>query len=399
MIKRIFKTKFIYIFPILMGILWALSMSWQSPTSRCMEPFVSTVPAPMPNTISGLRARLESYRFRSRSMPDWWKRDRGFRHPEQVYSYSAQKIVLDGDDVWTVSYSTPAIQRYNTITGEQTVYHTVDGKEIKWVRHLLITRDGYLWIFVKIDASYQLALFDRGTNAFEPIVGNFPWSTWNGVRPPRWEASPIEVINGDLAIAFDKNIYLYDPRQNIAQPLLPNDFNFVIESLAVSGSRLWFIAAGTKELWSLDISTRKATNYGGTPKEQFGLITVDYSGKVWLGYFAYLEMNNEGKYEWMYPSSYPPEFISLVHPYEDSLSDNGEKEYRWASIFSSFVASDNSVWFLTDSGIVKYDPHHDTWCLSAPVRVHSMAEDKNGNLWMMPDDPEYQGLYKYELNP
>lgn len=204
-------------------------------------------------------------------------------------------------------------------------------------------------------------------------------------------------MDGDLLIPFEKNIYRYNPRQNTTRSLLPEDFGFSIQSLGDFENSLWFTVQETKDVWMLDLATQRLISYGPAPKEHDGEIAVDNTGQVWLGYSAQLKRKPNGDYQWHYSKTFPAEFIDLVNPYEDSLSGKGEKEYRWSGVSKVFVASDESIWFLAHSGIVKYDPHQDVWCLSAPAYSYAIAESKDGSLWMVSNLPTSQGLYRYNL--
>jgi hypothetical protein len=336
-------------------------------------------------------------------MPLWWELNNDFPQPQNGTPSKAM-IAVEGDEIWTAytySYSHSVVERYNLVTGEHTIYRIIDGEKIEWVWHILITQDKAVWIVADLDTTFVLARFDREANAFKRVEGNNPFSTWRDTRPPNMGFNLEETLDGNLLIPFQKKIYLYNPLQNVTQQLLPDDFEFSVLSLAVSGNNLWFAVGDstlTRELWKLDLSTKKLINYGPVPVGYFSSITVDSLGRIWLGYFARLEMNEQGEYQWWYPKSYPTEFIELFSPYDELLLGNeGDRVYQWSWVSSGFVASDDSIWFLADSGIVKYDPYQDTWCLSAPTPVSSIAEDSDGNLWMIPATFQYQGLYKYKL--
>lgn len=174
---------------IMLGISGVLLRDWRQNATRCQTPFLTTVPSPMPKMVSGILARIEWTRYWNRSMPSWWEYNPNFPHPDQNYSYSVKEIAVQDDNIWTISYFFNGIQRYNRVTGEIDIYNSIDGEEVEWARHLLVTQNGEVWVAASLDTSYALALFDTATNAFNIVEGDNPFSNWKGHRPPKWGAN------------------------------------------------------------------------------------------------------------------------------------------------------------------------------------------------------------------
>lgn len=335
-----------------------------------------------------------------RRMPPWWKYQADLPNPEGRYTGVVREIDAQDHNIWLLQSG--VIRRYGLDNGALVDYRmTGSGQEITWAKHMLVSQDETVWAIVRLDISFVLMKFDDETDSFRFVQDqDHLFSNWEGVQPTAFRSNIAETPDGEILIPFQNNIYQYAPDKNIAQLLLPTSFEFMINSIAVSERNVWFTVVEAADLWHLDLSTKKLTNYGHVLDDYEGPIGVDDMGRVWTGYAARLDPVESDQYQWWQPETFPLEFIYIVDRNLDSLSGRNNYELIWASVLAVETVSDGNVWFSTSSGVVKYDIHKDDWCLSAPGSPHSFSEDNDGNLWMaLGGYSRYQGIYKYKLRP
>ncbi len=183
--------------------------NWLQATTRCQMPFLPFAPSPMPKTISGFLARVEGIREWNRSVPHWWKAFNDFPLANHGSAHSVTEIAVRGDDIWAIYNHFPSIERYNLATGSHAVYHMIGGKEIQYTQHLLIGRNGEVWVTANLGKSFALARFDRTADTFKAVEGNDIYSALENKYSSNWGSALMETLDGNLLIPFQKNIYLY----------------------------------------------------------------------------------------------------------------------------------------------------------------------------------------------
>ena len=285
---------------VLLCIPGLLLQIWQA-TTKCLHPFTSLIPFPMPPEGASTSAAM-MYNQSQYPMPGWWKRVGAASRPAGDLTGVAWKTALQGEDVWLM-YSS-AIQRYKPESGEHYDYSIVDGdREIDIVYDMLIARDKKIWAVVRLASEFDLILivFDEQRKSFVTVQDRDNiLSTWKA-SVIRGRSGLRETADGNIVTFFQKNILLYSPQTTIAQLLLPEDFRLTVNSIAISEDNLWFTVEETIDLWRLDLSTKDVSNYGHAPilgkgdyldnfiQDEYDAIAVDSLGRVWMGYFARLQ--------------------------------------------------------------------------------------------------------------
>lgn len=374
------------------------NMTIEDKRAKCLSQPAKDIPSKMPQR----KSYDENFSHLFYNFPSWWMPQLGsiqsISMPDANTIY--EKILVNGENVWFTYSPDSSIARYDTQTNKLKLYSIPDKRNQPFkVLDIYLTHNETLWATLNSPqpgGGYSiLARYRPDKDEFEIITdqdGMFAHlqETWGNPS----DKKIAEMLDGQLAVVMEGNIYLYNPATNRAQLLLDSGN---IESIAAGkGNRIWYVNHYKDfNIRAVDAETRKIVDYGIPPNlgkqfeaqpellEATKAISIDQQGRVWVSYFDRLEPDKNGQYSW-HSVKLPSVFVNTFDPYY---------AYRWADVFSTHVFSDGNVWFVSDIGIVKYDVQNEIWCLSAEVKTfvnYPITEDANGNIWTVIDNQIYK---------
>ena len=376
----------------------------------CIKPHLAMIPSPMPQenprTVTP-RAPL--------IVPAWWKpllnAEQQAQHENITLNlkfYSAQDILAYDNQIWIAHAN--GLVRFDAIYNEFKTYQIQVDSLPKYygfvALHLL---NGEILAILSSSES-ALAKYDSKKDEF--LVIHDKDGLLSREHGPTVDGKPLmgELSNGKLVFVLGWEIFTYDRVNQRAEKLLGLESGIRVNTIAVSkDDTVWFTTVNDHVIRSLNPETGKLIAYGGPPSLmrdeviQTGLaqdssraITVDSKGRVWVGYFDRLELDESGNYKW-YEVKRPTIFVDDTHIYD--TYDRAVYVYKWTPVYSVNEFSDANLWFVTGVGAVAYDLDEDNWCWSAIQPFWGdafslIAEDESGDIWTV--DGETKQIYKLE---
>jgi hypothetical protein len=380
-------------------------------TGMCINPVVATIPTNMGQH----RQVTGKGKIQRESLPDWWN----------LQPNSSTALTVNGSpDEWVADIAVRDgiawialafhILKYNTETGETNSYKIVTSSNKDFViSDLLIGKNREIWALVFRDSQRYVALarYNPTSDRFEIVsdkdgtlreTGNYDYLSFVNSE------TLVESTDGKILMPFKKNIIAYNPQSNTVSYLLPRNFPFPVAAIIAFNNKVWFtvgrdidrggleLIPEEKDLRSVDLKTGELVDYGRLPtilddlnwgymEGSFRPIAVDASGRIWMGYFSRLVPNQNGGYTWE-QVTYPPEFV---------IGDDPDYIFLWARLYSIHTTSSGHLWFISEAGLVEYDPEKDSWCKSLPTNPPmGITEDEHGNMWMAIRSGNFNGIYK-----
>ena len=353
-----------------------------------------------------LRRQDETNVPHRKSMPSWWEPQLNETQVNRMRQASLFDVVIRfGNEIWLASYADDlgnSIVRYHTDTSDIKAYGVIDENGNGYVAgNLFVTHDGNLWARFITNQEYSLlAWYDSQKDEFRIITDQDGLLappvdikiTWNGRTQPVIDETP----DGNLVVAINGEIYVYNPKTNQAKRVLEREKRLNINSIAVAqDGHVWFTTSNELSIRELDPTNGVIWDYGppssavaDDPTNLFSLVSkaieIDRIGRVWVSDFGWLEHNQEARYVW-HSLVRSPIFISIYDP---------EYEYLWIRPDAIYQFSDGKMWYSSGIGIVRFDVQTGEWCWSATVSG-PLAEDASGNLWLVANGQ----IYKYMLRP
>jgi ligand-binding sensor domain-containing protein len=384
----------------LIGLLTNCTSPYSSQSSSCIPANVIT------NYSPNLKRQDETTAPHRKPMPSWWKAQLSQIQVKNIRQASVFDVVARFDhEIWLASYADAlgnSIIRYRTDTGDIKAYGVLDQNGKGYVAgNLFVAHDGNLWArFITKQGYSILAQYEPQKDEFRIITDQdgllIPPKEikiiWNGRTQPVLNETP----DGNLVIALNGVIYIYDPRTNQAKQILGRDKGLDVNSIAVSkDGHVWFTTSNELSIRELDPTNGNLWDYGpppgvtaDDPLDLFSLVSkaieIDGAGRVWVSDFGWLEPSQETRYVW-HPILRSTIFISIYDP---------EYEYLWIRPDAPFEFSDGNIWYESGIGIVHLNMQNSLWCWKA-TESGPLAEDTNGNLWLVAGGQ----IYKYEIHP
>lgn len=396
LIKYIRLSALLVICGLLAGCTKASSLNGES----CMTPLLTEIPSPMPQMSHETMPNIPE----RQPMPEWWQPQLNlFQRMEYHsklgrYSDYASDIVLLKDDLW-ISYDETVV-RYDIVTGKLS-YYKVSGpiKDNFYFDDLFVTSDGNLWA-VGIDMSEDhhytaLAHYNPETDSVKVVADEDDLFRQAGINSNDNLSNDHifgELPNGEVAIVIGGRVYSYDLSTDTAKLLPGLDPRYKVETIAVSNDgNIWFSEHTYDDLniREFNMTTHKVTDYGPALETIDDLamnttavktLMVDSQNRVWVAYFNRLDPDGEKGYVWKNLER-SPLFISVYLP---------DLIYGWTGVSNLYEFSDGNIWFETGMGVIKLDTKTDQWCWSSPHADSGIAEDQNGNLWIVADGQIYK---------
>jgi len=383
------------------GLLAACTTRNTSQGSSCIPANVTTNYAP------NLRRQDETNVPNRKPMPSWWGPQLNEVQVNKMNQASVFDVVArSGNEIWLASYPDTlgnSILRYRTDTGDIRAYRVLDQHGKGYVAgNLFVAHDGSLWARLITEQDYSiLAQYDPQKDEFRIVTDQsgllLPSKdiriTWNGRTQPVLDETP----DGNLILALNGEIYVYNPRTNLARRILGRDKGLDVNSIAVSkDGHVWFTTSNELSIRELDPTNGTLWDYGpppgvtaDDPVNLFSLVSkamvIDGAGRVWVTDFGWLgHTNQEMRYIWE-PISRSTIFISIYDP---------DYEYMWIRPDAIYQFSDGNIWYQSGLGIVRFNVQTSEWCWTATL-TGPLAEDSKGNLWFVANGQ----IYKYKLHP
>jgi hypothetical protein len=369
------------------------------PGTLCLEqPIVQ-----IPETIPQRKPYDENFhRMNYHYYPTWWEPQLNNIQKFSMPGDWAEIVLLTDKDLWFIT-GLDGLYKFNLQTRKVESYKIYD-EEIKpfGIFDLFKSKQGTIWAvgstFPRDGGYYStLARYRPKTNDFEIIKDQDGMFMKTGADTPLSFGGRIyELSDGQLIVAIKWKIYIYNPITNKASLLYEKGH---VEKIVIDDyDNIWFVnKMPDTGLYRLRIDTGEIVNFGSPPQlsklsesegyfnNDFGEISIDKQGRVWVSYFDRLEPDGKGVYHWK----------SLELPAVMVDTNDLFYSYMWVNTLSSLVTTNGDIWFTTNVGTVKYDNQENTWCLSAitkPDASPSLVEDVEGNLWTI----DRRQIYKLE---
>jgi len=379
---------------------------------RCLEPHLKTIPSPMPQknprSVTPNNTRL--------AVPDWWKPQLNNEQQVQYKDimdkqkfYTAGDVLVHNNQVWIAHYN--GLVRFDTTQRIIKTYQIPTDSQLEDYNFVaLYLQNGEIWALLS-SAQSALAKYDSAKDVFtiihdkDGLLNRVHNSTIGDISSLIGELS-----DGRLVFILGGEIFSYDPANQKAKKLLDSKSGYIVATIAISrDDTIWFTTERDYVIRSLNPATGRLKGYGKPPslvrdnENQSELamisskaITVDGQGRLWVGYFDRLESDGNGNYVW-HELKRPTIFVDDTHINE--TFDYAVYVYKWTSVFSVKQFSDETIWFVTGVGAAQYDATQDFWCWSTTqpfrgIASSPIAEDENGDIWMVVDDSNQ--IYKLE---
>lgn len=394
MLSKLFRFSILFLVcGLLSGCTKASSLNGES----CMTPLLTEIPSPIPQIFKEWLPIVPA----RKPIPEWWqpqlssKELIGARQDDEKEYKEAGDIVQLNNDLW-ISFQTTVV-RYDTASGNLKYYQGPElGTDTFLFEDLFISSDGTLWAggtFISTEQNYiALSVFNPQTDTFEVVYdkdGYLIRTAKSATYTLSYAGFLAELPNQDLVINIGSRVLTYDPSSNTAQKI---PVQYEVATIAVSEDGKILFSVRDLDDWhirTVNPETHQVTDYGSAVaftddlmsyENRLKTLFVDSKGQVWVSYLNRLDPDPDKGFIWKNLDR-SPLLIDFYDP---------DYKYVWSSVSNMYEFSDGNIWFDTGMGIIKQDTSTDDWCWSSPLAEGGIAEDHNGNLWIVADGQIYK---------